>query len=115
MTWLRQRGLTVVLMLLFAVSLLGQVMTGWYEYNTSQIEHRDAVVTLLGYMATGHLWEAVFENWESEFLQMGAFVVLTTLLVQQGSPESRRPMAIESFDADPRRFRDRPGVPWPVR
>ena len=45
------------------------------------------------YAATGHWWESVFENWESEFLQMAVFVLLTTVLVQKGSPESRRPHA----------------------
>ena len=33
----------------------------------------------------------MFENWESEFLQMSAYVVLTACLVQRGSAESRDP------------------------
>ena len=70
---------------------------------------------MTGYLATGHPWEALFENWESEFLQMAVFVLLTTFLVQKGSPESRRPGVIELVDADPRDFADRAGVPWPVR
>jgi hypothetical protein len=41
------------------------------------------------------MWEATLENWESEFPQMAAFIVLTTMLVQRRSPESRRPGAIE--------------------
>jgi hypothetical protein len=43
------------------------------------------------------------------------FVLLTTVLVQKGSPESRRPGAIELVDADPRDFADRKDVPWPVK
>jgi hypothetical protein len=35
--------------------------------------------------------------------------------VQKRSPESRRFGVIEAVDADPRRFRDPPGAPWPVR
>ena len=58
---------------------------------------------------------ALFENWESEFLQMAVFVLLTTFLVQKGSPESRRPGAKELVDADPRDFADQPDVPWPVK
>jgi len=46
---------------------------------------------------------------------MGAFVVLTTMLWQRGSAESRRPDVVEPVDLDPRRFRDLPDVPWPVR
>ncbi|BCS32287.1 hypothetical protein TBR22_A14970 [Luteitalea sp. TBR-22] len=115
MDWLRQRSLTLVMMALFAICAVAQVLTGWHEYNASQADHGAAMVTLGGYFATGHLWEALFENWESEFLQMAAFVVLTTRLVQRGSPESRRPGVVEPFDADPRRFREMPGAPWPVR
>jgi hypothetical protein len=72
-------------------------------------------VTLSGYLGTGHPWEALFENWESEFLQMAVFVLLTTCLVQKGSPESRRPGVKELVDADPRDFADAPDVPWPVK
>jgi hypothetical protein len=46
---------------------------------------------------------------------MAAFVIVTTRLVQKGSPESRRPGAVELVDADPRDFAHLPGVPWPVR
>ena len=68
-----------------------------------------------GYLATGHPWEALFENWESEFLQMAVFVLLTTFLIQKGSPESRRPGVKELVDTDPRDFADDPEAPWPVR
>ena len=56
-----------------------------------------------------------FENWECEFLQMAVFVLLTTCLVQKGSPESRRPGAKELVDTDPRDFAHDPEAPWPVR
>jgi hypothetical protein len=41
---------------------------------------------------TGYVWyfgEATFENWQSEFLQLLAFVVFTSFLIFKGSPESR--------------------------
>ena len=115
MQWLKERSLTVVLMLLFVGFWVGQVLTGWHEYNQTQQGHQSLPVGLTTYLTTGHMWEATFENWESEFLQMAAFIVLTTTLIQKGSPESRRPGATELVDADPREFIDRPGVPWPVR
>jgi hypothetical protein len=58
--------------------------------------------------------EATFENWESEFLQMGAYVVLTALLIQKGSPESKKPDGDE-VDADPRDRRDAEDAPGPVK
>jgi hypothetical protein len=115
MQWLRDRALTLVLMAMFMVFLAGQLVAGFYEYNADQREHGEGVVSAAGYMATGHPWEAIFENWESEFLQMAVFVLLTTVLVQKGSPESRRPGVKELVDADPREFADEADVPWPVK
>jgi hypothetical protein len=113
--WVRDRALTLVLMAMFLLCLAGQVAAGLFEYNATQREHGQARVTLSGYLMTGHFWEALLENWESEFLQMAVFVLLTTCLVQKGSPESRRLDVVELVDADPRDFADQPGVPWPVR
>ena len=113
--WLRDRSLTLVMLGLFAIALLGQVVTGWYEFNDAQTEHGLQALSLSSYFAVGHFWEALFENWESEFLQMAAFVTFTTFLYQKGSPESRRPGVVELVDADPRSFADQPDAPWPVR
>jgi hypothetical protein len=113
--WIHGRSLTLVLMGLFAVFTVGQVLTGRAQYNEERRRHQQAPLTVAEYLRTGHHWEALFENWESEFLQMGVFMVFTTRLYQQGSPESRRVGVIEHVDADPRRFRSRPGAPWPVR
>ena len=114
-SWIHDRALTLVLMAMFAVFLAGQYVTGFYEYNDSQKEHGEPQIAMAEYFNTGHWWEAVFENWESEFLQMAVFVLLTTVLVQKGSPESRRAHMKELVDADPREFADRPDAPWPVR
>ena len=91
MDWLRDRALTLVLMAMFLIFLTGQFLTGFAEYNSEQRDHGQSAVQLAEYFGTGHPWEAVFENWESEFLQMAVFVLLTTVLIQKGSPESRRP------------------------
>ena len=114
-SWMRERALTLVLLAMFLLALVGQVLTGLADYNSEQVQHGYATVGWIGYLATGHPWEALFENWESEFLQMAVFVLLTTCLVQKRSPESRRPGATELVDADPRDFADAPDAPWPVR
>jgi len=115
MSWIRDRALTLVLMGCFVLFLCGQMVTGFHEYNASQLQEGQATVSVGEYFRTGHPWEATFENWESEFLQMAIFVLLTTMLVQKGSPESRRPGVRELVDADPRDFTNEPGAPWPVR
>jgi hypothetical protein len=113
--WIHDRALTIVLMALFLFFLGGQIVTGFWEYNDERQAHGGTPIVFAAYLSTGHLWEAVFENWESEFLQMGVFVLLTTCLVQKGSPESRRPHEKELVDADPLLFADAPNAPWPVR
>ena len=65
-------------------------------------------------MGSGHFIEAVFENWESEFLQMSAYVLLTAFLRQKVSPESKKLEGKEEVDADPRQSK-RADAPWPVR
>jgi hypothetical protein len=114
-SWLRDRSLTLAMLALFAVCAAGQIAAGWADLNQTLEAHGRTPLALSAYVASGHLWEALFENWESEFLQMSAFVVLSAYLLQVGSPESRRPAAIELSDADPRDHRDQPDVPWPVR
>ena len=111
----RDNGLSIVLFALFVVTLGGQFLTGWVEYNESEREHGGQEVTLAEYAGTGHFWEATGENWESEFLQMAAFVLLTTMLYQKGSAESKRIGVVEEVDLDPRRFADDPDVPGPVK
>jgi hypothetical protein len=99
----------------FALFLAGQVWTGLAQHNEEARAHGQPQVGLAEYLKTGHPWEALFENWESEFLQMAVFVMLTTVLIQRGSPESRRPKVRELVDVDPRDFADDPDAPWPVR
>ena len=113
--WLRERALTIVLMAMFLLFLAGQVFTGRHDYNNARLEHHESAITLGAYFTTGHFMEALFENWESEFLQMAVFILLTTCLVQKGSPESRQPHKTEAVDADPRQFANDPDAPWPVR
>ena len=113
--WLHDRSLTLTMLALFLVCAAGQVLAGWFDFNQTATAHGEAAIALRTYVTRGHMWEALFENWESEFLQMSAFVVLSAYLYQVGSPESRRPRAHELVDADPRAFRDLPEVPWAVR
>ena len=115
MTWVRDRALTLALMAMFLLFLVGQMITGLAEYNSEHVQHGQTAVGIADYLATGHPWEALFENWESEFLQMAVFVLLTTVLIQKGSPESRRPDVKELVDSDPRDFADDPDAPWPVK
>ena len=98
---LRDNGLTLVLMAMFLISLAGMVTSGLSAHNQELVEHSQAPLTLLAYLTSGNFLSALFENWESEFLQMSAYVVLTAVLFQRGSAESRDPDR-------PQRARDEP-------
>jgi hypothetical protein len=111
----RKHSLSVVLFGLFALFLLGQTLTGYRVYNSEQQQHHAPVIAFSEYLQSGHFGEAVFENWESEFLQMAAYVLLTVWLRQKGSSESKKLSGTESVDKDPRESRARKGVPGPVR
>ena len=65
--------------------------TGWKAHDSVLVEHGVKPIGLAGYLRSGDFASAVFENWESEFLQMAAYVILTAFLFQRGSAESRDP------------------------
>ena len=112
---LRDHGLTLTMFGFFAVFLVGQIVTGQRTYNAEQREHGEATVGAAAYLRTGHFVEATFENWESEYLQMACYVLMTVFLFQRGSSESKDPDRDDPVDADPRGAAGRPDAPWPVR
>ena len=111
--WLKRNSMSIAMLALFALSLIGQIVTGHRTYNDDQSEHGAPTVSIGQYLGSGHFVEAVFENWESEFLQMAAFVFLSAILYQKGSPESRKLQGEPELDADPRAERKKDS-PAPV-
>jgi hypothetical protein len=112
---LRNNSLSITMFGLFLVLLVLQSITGWRSANQDNQEHRQPAESYTGYLTSGHFLEATAENWESEFLQMAAYVALTAFLFQKGSPESKDPDGQEPVDEDPRQQRDKPDAPGPVR
>ena len=96
--FLRDNGLTLALAVLFLGSLTGMVIAGWSTENRELADHGRHGISLLAYLGTGVFLSAIFENWESEFLQMAAYVVFTAYLFQRGSAESRDPDEGEEHD-----------------
>ena len=115
--WLRDHGLLIANLLLFVIFFIGMVLSGVRVYNSEQLEHGEKAVSLGGYLLSGDFYEATFENWESEFLQMAMYVVLTALLFQRGSSESKPVDRPAPQDQDPPRGGRPPrravaGTPW---
>ncbi|MCU7550059.1 hypothetical protein OCK74_13125 [Chitinophagaceae bacterium LB-8] len=113
MKQLRNNGLSLVFLLLFLFSIIGQALTGLKEHNQEMEEEGGKEINMSHYLTSGHFLQATFENWESEFFQMALFVILTMLLYQKGSSESKDPDKKEEVDKEPD-----PGkkdAPWPVK
>ena len=84
----RDYGLSITLVLLFVVSWALQTGMGWVEFVAEQQQHGQEAQA---FGADGYLWrwgQSTFENWQSEFLQVFVFIVLTTFLVHKKSHES---------------------------
>ena len=111
---LRDNALSLTMFGLFLVFLVAQSVAGFRTNNSDNQEHGQPRESYTEYLTSGAFVEATFENWESEFLQMGAYVLLTAWLIQKGSPESKKPEG-EASDADPRTARDNSDAPSPVR
>jgi hypothetical protein len=102
-----------VLVSLFLVFWIGQSVAGHREHNSEQREHGQPELGYRAYLRSAHFWEATAENWESEFFQMFGYVILTAILYQKGSAESRKLSETEPIARDPRRHK-RKNSPWPV-
>jgi len=113
--FLKDNGLTIVLVLAFLVTLIGMALAGWAHNNEQLAQHGRHAMGLIEYCLSGGFISAVFENWESEFLQMSFYVVLTAFLFQRGSSESKDPDAEEEVDQDPAEHANDAKAPWPVR
>jgi hypothetical protein len=85
---LRDHSLSLAMFGLLMLFLIGHSVAGYYDYNDDQHAHQHALLSYPAYLTSGHFWATVFENWESEFLQMAAYVLFTVFFFQRGSAES---------------------------
>ena len=110
----RNNGLSIVLAAMFALTLAGQSVAGHRQHNDEQRDHGQPELSYGAYLRSPAFLEATAENWESEFLQLAVYVLLTAVLFQKGSAESKDPDGPpeeEDREPDP----TRPGAPGPVR
>lgn len=111
-SFLYKNGLSLVFLLLTLITLGAQALTGWVEFNKELIEKHVPEINFWPYLGSGHFIEATFENWESEFLQMALYVILTIQLRQIGSSESKKIDEEEEVDREPKAHKD---APWAVK
>jgi hypothetical protein len=88
-TFVRHNSLSLFFGFLFLLTLAGQSVAGWHQFNALQgAEHLDTL-TWGAYVASSDFAVDVAENWQSEFLQFWVYLMATVWLLQKGSPESK--------------------------
>jgi hypothetical protein len=111
-SFLYKNGLSLFFLFLFLITLGGQALTGWKDHNLELKDKHAEEISLGTYLQSGHFISATFENFESEFLQMSMYVLVTIKLRQIGSSESKDLDKEEEVDREPVPSKD---APWPVR
>jgi len=107
-----RNSLSIVVLSLMIIFWAAQFVTGWKDHNETRSEHGEPALTRMEYLSSGHFISSTFENWESEFLQMAVYVVLTIGLRQKGSSESKKLSGKEEVDREPKAGIN---APWPVK
>lgn len=110
-SFLKRNGLTLFFLAIFIITLVAQAITGWKDNNQEIIDEGGRALPFTAYLGSGHFISATFENFQSEFLQMALYVLMTVSLRQQGSAESKS-FEEEEVDREPKAS---PEAPWPVR
>ena len=85
-----RHSLSLALFLLFLISLVWHARGGLRHFNEERQQDGEALVSLSDYLASSRFWFEAFQNWQSEFLAIGAMVVLTIWLREANSPESKQ-------------------------
>lgn len=114
--FLSDHQISTALLLLFALSLFGQSVTG---YRTQPQGASLGLRSYAQYLVSGDFLETVAENWEGEFLPLAAYVLFTSWLHERGAKESRKPDQhdVEKTDVvrSPEAERLRASAPWPLK
>jgi heme A synthase len=84
-TW-KNFGLSIAFCVLFLTSWVAHGAAQWQVFTDEQAEHNQPVA--IGDF-TAEFAQSTLENWQSEFLQLFSFVVMSALLIHKGSAESK--------------------------
>lgn len=96
--WAKARGirqtiysnsLLLVMGAVFLLSWLAQSLAGTVVMNAENAEHGQPPIAWIEYVGSPDFWNRTFQNWQSEFLAVGAMIALSMFLRQRGSAESK--------------------------
>lgn len=82
-------SLVLTMAAIFVVSWVAQSVAGWAAYNQDRLGRLQDPISWASYWLNADFWSRTLQNWQSEFLAVGSFVVLSVFLRQRGSAESK--------------------------
>jgi hypothetical protein len=88
-TTVYSNSLLIAMALIFFGSWFAHSVTAWNEFNAEQLQHHEQKLSWFSFIGSSTFWEQTLQNWQSEFLAVGSFAVLTVYLRQRGSAESK--------------------------
>jgi len=82
-------SLLLVMGTVFVLSWLAQSLAGTVVMNAENADHGQPSIGWIEYIGTPDFWNRTLQNWQSEFLAVGAMIALSIFLRQRGSSESK--------------------------
>jgi len=82
-------SLLLVMGTIFLLSWFAQSVGGVAVANEENAQHGMPTETWLDYVVSPEFWNRTLQNWQSEFLAVGAMVAFAIYLRQRGSSESK--------------------------
>jgi hypothetical protein len=84
-----ENSLLLLMATIFFATWAAQSLSDWRIFNEEQRQHEESAISWGRYLLDPDFWEKTLQNWQSEFLAVGAMAVFTIYLRQRGSPESK--------------------------
>ena len=101
--WVYSNSLLIVMGAVFLLSWFAQSLAGQLVANQERALHGLAPQTWAEYVGSAEFWNRTLQNWQSEFLAVGAMVAFTIYLRQRGSAESKpvgAPHAVTAVESE---------------
>lgn len=96
-SWLRRNSLSLVFVVLFVAAFLLHLFSGAAAYNQTRAYSHQPPLSVAAFSVSAKFWFSTFQTWEAEFMAIALYVLLSIVLRQEGSPESK---PVESSNSD---------------
>lgn len=87
--WIYSNSLLLAMGTVFVLSWFAQSLAGQVAGNERRALHGLPPQSWLDYAGSAEFWNRTLQNWQSEFLAVGAMVAFSIYLRQRGSAESK--------------------------